>query len=167
MIEFKNLTSEKVNKVQLMQSSDNILKARKPISWGKIVKEKFKKELWYQMGYRNKTTYMRIGCKARYTINYNDLSKWQIRRCEWYSKSIRYCNNYMNRIRSKVDNSLLVTGVVSFILALMNAALGPAGIAIAVTQAFNLGKDIVDLFQKAAKEYSDADYFYGVIKHYA
>ena len=169
LIESKSLTSEKANKVQLIQSSDKMLKARKPISWGKVIATQplLQQKLWYQMGYRNKTTYMRIGCKARYTINYNDLSKWQMKRCEWYSKSIRYCNNYMDRIRSKVDNSLLVTGVVSFILALMNAALGPAGIAIAVTQAFNLGKDIVDLFQKAAKEYSDADYFYGVIKHYA
>ena len=168
LIEFKNLTSEKANKVQLIQFSDNILKARKPISWGKIVKEKFKKELWYQMGYRNKTTYMRIGCKARYTINYNDLSKWQMKRCEWYSKSIRYCNNYMNELKLYFFGGIITScAIVEYALPLIKGGVVWAAVIAAIVGAFGVIAHCAELSAKAANEYADADYFYDVIKVWA
>lgn len=157
LIESKNLTSEKANKVQLIQSSDKMLKARKPISWGKVIATQplLQQKLWYQMGYRNKTTYMRIGCKARYTINYNDLSKWQMKRCEWYSKSIRLYNNYTDQLS------------LCFALPLITGGVGIPAAAAAVGAVFGILYKFADLVAKAVNEYADADYFYDVIKVWA
>ena len=170
LIEFKNLTSEKANKVQLIQSSDKMLKARKPISWGKVIATQplLQQKLWYQMGYRNKTTYMRIGCKARYTINYNDLSKWQMKRCEWYSKSIRYCNNYMNELNLYFFGGIITScTIVEYALPLLTGGLVWGAVIAAIVGAFGVIAHCAELSAKAANEYADADYFYDVIKVWA
>ena len=168
-IESGILASKKDDRINPILSSDKMLKARKPISWGKIVETTtiFAQRLWYQMGYRNKTTYMRIGCKARYTINYNDLSSWQIKRCEWYSKSIRLYNSYMDQLSFCFAGFTIIVSMLRFAFPLITGGLGIPAAAAAVGAAFGVLYKFADLVAKAANEYADADYFYDIIKVWA
>ena len=169
LIKSEDLTSATVAYNFSVISPKLVLKARSPISWGKVVKTNwpFKQTLWYQMGHRNKTTYMRIGCKARYTINYNDLSNWQIRRCEWYSKSIRLCNKYYQQLLGKLISADALALAVALAFSLLSNGAALAVIAPALTAAFKIPGEVADLVAKATNEYADADYFYDIIKVWA
>ncbi|EMD16325.1 hypothetical protein HMPREF9943_01446, partial [Eggerthia catenaformis OT 569 = DSM 20559] len=113
-------------------------------------------------------TYMRIGCKARYTINYNDLSNWQMKRCEWYSKSIRYCNNYMNELNLYFFGGIITScAIVEYALPLIKGGVVWAAVIAAIVGAFEVIAHCAELSAKAANEYADADYFYDVIKVWA
>ncbi len=91
-----------------------------------------------------------------------------MKRCEWYSKSIRYCNNYMNELKLYFfGGGITSCAIVEYALPLIKGGVVWAAVIAAIVGAFEVIAHCAELSAKAANEYADADYFYDVIKVWA
>ena len=83
--------------------------------------------MWYRTGTKdNKVSYLKIGLKATYTINYTKLSDKKQGKCDEYKKAIRNCKSSANIFLNGLG--ALGIGVVSYVIALIVGGLSAAAV---------------------------------------
>lgn len=158
--EFNNYSSE-------LQSS---ALAASSIKWESKVKETYKNQYWYQLGYTKSTDYMKIGCKASYRINLSKLSSTRKGRCTDYRKDVASCESHYNSFKKWATGTRLgLEAVIALIL--INIAYPPSVIVDVLLAAIpgataSAATNAVNNYLTARKKYSSAKSTYETIKEW-
>lgn len=141
--------------------------------WKSVVKETYKNKYWYQNSDTGK--YVRIGCDARYKINYNSLSNSKADNVRTYRAKVKATKTKWAAYKSACNKAgLSGTAVVAALVAAFGAAPETFGtsllvgtvVGLAAGVTWNEGEKIVKNFKGTKKAYKKVKSTYTTIKKY-
>ena len=127
-----------------------------------IIKNHSNKSYWYQKKSTSKNTYFRIGCSARYEINYNKLS----------STYQNYLNNFVSNLnksnssisKAKVAGGIAVVIDIITLIVYVASILPQTAIIGMICSVFGLAATSAYFVYDAYSYYLDAVYYYDIVK---
>lgn len=141
--------------------------------WKSVVKETYKNKYWYQNSDTGK--YVRIGCDARYKINYNSLSNSKADNVKTYRTKVKATKDKWAAYKSACANAgLSGTAVAVALVAAFGAAPETFGaslligtvIGLAAGVTWNEAEKIVTNYKGTKNAYKKAQSTYTIIKKY-
>lgn len=154
-------------------SSPNRAKSTTEKGWKSVVKETYKNKFWYQNS--SSGEYVRVGCKAKYKINYNKLSSSKVDNVRSYRGKVRATKNAWNNfcsscIKFGVSAPVVVAAFVAALLA------GPetvgvsilAGVLLGIATGITWGEAVAaaENYMTAKKSYAKVKTYYAKVKTY-
>ena len=172
----KKTTKSHVGKTETTERVENVLMSLCPvvradaasISW----KTKYttpaigsnKDKIWYQLGTSGKTTYLKIGCKATYKINYSSLNSTPAGKCDKFREEVQDCISYYKKAQTCLGAG--ATSAAASIIAAGILTLGPGALVAACVEAIGGSATYFYYVYDAVKYHDLAADDYVIIRSY-
>jgi hypothetical protein len=161
--ELENLEDEDDDydiEVDSSELKENTRGGNKKIKWTKTVKENLRNIMWFKTSTNTKTSWIKIGAKAKYVINCSKLTANQWSEVEAYKTNIREVRATMQELDKSIDDSCFEKGAfICVLIAALVAGATATVIAGILTTAFGFDKDSYTVHTQLgmqAKKYYDA-----------
>ena len=127
-----------------------------------VIKNHSDKSYWYQKKSTSKNTYFRIGCSARYELNYNKLSSTYRTYLHDFISNLNKSNSTLNKV--KVVGGIAAVITVISIVAMLITKVPQIALVGILCSVFGFVATTANYFIDAYDYYLEAVYYYDLVK---